>query len=127
MNSYSSDRVRSIPVDIILTLITCGIYNLYWNYKQMESCNELLGRNEFSWGTWFLLSLITCGIYHIYYQYKMGEALFLIEKSENVPVFDNLPMVSLLGTLFGFSIVVDAIHQDQINKIYEAKNRAVVS
>lgn len=126
MINYSDDKVRSIPVDIILTLVTCGLYNLYWNYKQMKSCNELLGRDEFSWGTWLLLSLVTCGIYHVYYQYKMGESLYLIEKFENVPVFDNLPMISLLGTLFGFSIVVDAIHQDQINKIYETKKTAFI-
>lgn len=37
-----SDAVRSIVVGIVLTLITCGIYELYWHYKQMETLNAWL-------------------------------------------------------------------------------------
>ena len=37
----------SIPLFIVLTLLTCGLFDIYWNYRQMEACNDLLGRDEF--------------------------------------------------------------------------------
>lgn len=70
-----SDAVRSIGGSILLTLITCGIYGLYWHYKQMETLNAWLGRDEFSFGAWFFLSFCTCGIYAIYYEYKMATGI----------------------------------------------------
>jgi hypothetical protein len=107
----------SIAIYLILTLITCGLFNLYWNYKQMEACNYLLKREDFRFLHWLLLSIITCGIYHIYYQYKMGAAIVEIQRASNRDVFDSLPIISCLVTIFGLSIVVDCIHQHEINKI----------
>lgn len=107
----------SIPLYLILTILTCGIFNLYWNYRQMETCNEMLGRQEFSWWTWVLLCLITCGIWHVFYQYKMGSSITEIQKTHQIPVFDNLPLVSVLLTAFGGCIVVDIIHQYELNKL----------
>ncbi|MBN2403366.1 MAG: DUF4234 domain-containing protein [Spirochaetes bacterium] len=107
----------SIPVYLILTLITCGIFNLYWNYMQMEACNYLLNRQEFKFSHWILFSIITCGIYHIFYQYKMGCAIVEIQKNNDKDISDSLPVISCLVTLFGLSIVVDCIHQYEINKI----------
>ena len=107
----------SIPLYLILTLITCGLFNLYWNYKQMEACNSLLKREDFKFIYWLLFSILTCGIYHIYYQYKMGAAIMEIQKNTNELIFDSLPIISCLATIFGMSIVVDCIHQHEINKI----------
>lgn len=107
----------SIPVHLILTLITCGLFNLYWNYKQMEACNYLLKRHEFRFAHWILFSILTCGIYHIFYQYKMGSAVVEIQRNSNKPVFDSLPIISCLVTIFALSIVVDCIHQYEINKL----------
>jgi hypothetical protein len=107
----------SIPLYLILTLITCGIFNLYWNYKQMEACNYLLKRQEFIFAHWLIFSIITCGIYHIFYQYKMGCAIVEIQKKFSKAVSDSLPVISCLVTIFGLSIVVDCIHQNEINKI----------
>ena len=107
----------SIPLYLILTLITCGLFNLYWNYKQMEACNLLLKREDFKFIYWLLFSILTCGIYHIYYQYKMGAAIIEIQKNTDKLIFDSLPIISCLTTIFGMSIVVDCIHQHEINKI----------
>ena len=92
----------SIPLHLILTILTCGLFNLYWNYRQMEACNDLLKREEFSFWLWFLLSIITCGIYHIFYQYKMGAALVEIQRNRNRAVFDNSsfsPTIKVIGIL----------------------------
>lgn len=107
----------NIALYLILTLITCGLFNLYWNYKQMEACNYLLKREEFRFLYWLLLSIITCGIYHIFYQYKMGSSIVEIQRTTNKTISESLPIISCLLTIFGLSIVVDCIHQHEINKI----------
>jgi hypothetical protein len=107
----------NIPLYLILTILTCGIFNLYWNYRQMEACNALLNRREFSFWIWLLLAILTCGIYHIFYQYKMGAAIVEIQHLMNRDLFDKLPLISVIVTIIGLSIVVDCIHQQEINKI----------
>ncbi|HBA60606.1 MAG TPA: hypothetical protein DCZ92_07270 [Elusimicrobia bacterium] len=109
---------RNIALGIIFTIITCGIYNLFWNWQQMKTCNELLGREEFNPPMVILLSLVTCGLYFIYYQYCMGGVIVEIQRARSVPPFENLPILSLLLSLFGLSIIVDAIHQNELNKFY---------
>ena len=113
------EAVRNIVVSLILTIVTCGLYDLYWNAKQMKTMNGLLDRDELSFWTWFLVSIITCGIFHMYYEYKMGLALIEIQEKYDMRVDNNLPLISLLLSIFGLSIVVDAIHQNEINKAYE--------
>ena len=107
----------NIPLYLIFTILTCGLFNLYWNYKQMEACNHLLNRKEFKFALWLLLTILTCGLYHIFYQYKMGAAIVEIQRNRARDVFESLPVLSCLVTVFGLSIVVDCIHQHEINKI----------
>ena len=107
----------SIPLYLILTLVTLFIFNLYWNYRQMVACNELLGRSEFSWLTWILLTILTCGIYHLFYQYKMGAAINEIQHQRNLPVAEGLPVLSVVSAVLGVGVVADCIHQYELNKI----------
>jgi len=113
------DFVINIPAYVIFTLITCGLFNLYWNFRQMEACNHLLGRPEFDFAKWLVLSIITCGIYHIYYQYKMGSAIVEIQKKMGKPENTNLPVLSLVVTVVGLSIVADCVHQNEINLLVQ--------
>ena len=107
----------NIALNIFLTLITCGIYNFYWNLKQMRACNDLLGREEFVYWHWLLFVPLTCGIYHVVYQYQMGSAILELQTKNNSSRFDSLPILSCLLTIFMFSIVVDGVHQNEINKL----------
>jgi hypothetical protein len=116
-NQGRSSYYLSIPLYLILTLVTFGIFNLYWNYRQMQACNGLLKRVEFRFGYWILFTLLTCGIYHIFYQYKMGAAIVALQRDYNKAVFDALPVISVIVTVLGLSIVVDCIHQYEINKL----------
>lgn len=109
---------RSVAEGIILTIVTCGIYNVFWNWHQMETCNELVGRREFDPVKVFLLSLVTCGIYFVYYQYTMGGVIVEIQRARKTPPYDNLPVISLFVSLFGMSVIVDAIHQHELNKFF---------
>ena len=52
--------VWNIGVSILLSLLTLGIYGLYWQYKQMLILNTWLGTNESSFrnGSFLALSLV---------------------------------------------------------------------
>lgn len=110
-------HAASIPVYLLLTLLTAFLFNLYWNYRQMEACNDLLDRDEFSWAVWLVLTILTCGIYHLFYQYKMGAAINEIQHERGLPVTDGLPVLSVIAAILGFGIVADCIHQHEINRI----------
>jgi len=111
------DYYVSIPLYLVLTIVTAFLFNIYWNYRQMEACNDLLDRDEFSFLTWLLLCLITCGLYHFFYQYKMGAAINEIQEIRDLPITDNLPVLSVVAAILGVGIVADCIHQFEINKI----------
>jgi len=110
----------NIALYLVLTLLTFGLFNLYWNYRQMEGCNELLAKKEFSFFWWVVLVVITFGLYHFYYQYKMGRALNDIQNRYRLPITHGLPILSLLAAILGVGVIADCIHQYEINRIEAA-------
>ncbi len=113
----SSEHRIDVAAGIIFSVISCGLYNIYWNYRQMAACNILLGREEFHFGKWLLLSVITCGLYHIYYEYRMGVELHAWLTQNGRPVSENLPLMGLLLSVFGLTVIADAVYQHEINKL----------
>jgi hypothetical protein len=105
------DHVKSIPASVILTFVTCGVYNLHWQYRQMLSVNEMIDEDKYHFLPWLLLTLVTCGIWHIYHEYRMSED---IAKAMGRDVNSD-GLIAVLLSLFGFSFVVDAIQQSHIN------------
>ena len=106
---------RSIVTAIILSLVTCGIYSIYWFIMLTNEMNQASDKtSDTSGGVCFLLSLVTCGIYGFYWAYKMGEKRDIIanEKASSNVIY-------LVLALFGFSIVVNALLQDSLNKAIE--------
>ncbi|MCR5791924.1 MAG: DUF4234 domain-containing protein [Lachnospiraceae bacterium] len=106
---------RSIPLCIILTIVTCGIYGIYWFIKLTDEVNTLNGQEGTSGVVAFLLTLVTCGIYGLYWAYKQGEKIesFTGEKG-------NLGIIYLILEVVGLGIVAYALMQDKINKKVEA-------
>lgn len=115
-----ADGVRSIALGIIFSLLTCGIYSLYWQYKQMITLNAWLGRNDYRFWLWFFLSILTCGIFSIYYEYKMAVGINEIQTISGLPVSGYLAVTCVLLAIFGVGIASLAIQQWEINKFYDA-------
>ena len=112
-----SEGVISVGTSVILTIITCGIYGLVWQYKQMKVLNSWLNRKEYSFGKWLLLSIITCGIYGVYNEYKMARGIIEVQQ-QNKLLVNNVATICLIMTLIGLGIVSMAIQQSEINKFY---------
>ncbi len=116
-----ADGTRSIALGIIFSLLTCGIYSLYWQYKQMVTLNGWLERTDYRFGLWLLLSFVTCGIYSLYYEYKMAVGINKIQANNGLPVSDYLAVICVLLAFFGIGIASLAIQQWEINKFYNAR------
>ena len=67
---------RSPVAVLLLSIVTCGIYQLYLIYKVSQEIRDFRGDNSISPGTELLLSIITCGLYEIYWFYKYGRLVF---------------------------------------------------
>ena len=91
-----ADGVRSIALGIIFSLLTCGIYSLYWQYKQMVTLNAWLGRTDYRFWLWFFLSILTCGIFGIYYEYKMAVGINDIQTNNSLLVSNYLPVTCVI-------------------------------
>lgn len=69
---------RSLLTWFLLTLVTCGIYDLYFVYKLAQDTNAMCaGDGEETPGIvpYILLSIVTCGFYALYWDYKLGNRL----------------------------------------------------
>lgn len=113
----SSEHRIEVAAGIIFSIITCALYNIYWNYRQMQAMNELLGREAFDFWKWLLLSVITCGLYHIYYEYRMGSELQTWLQSHGRVVSPNLAITGLVLACFGLTVITDAVYQHELNKL----------
>ena len=109
---------RNLATNIILTIVTCGIYGIYW---MVTIHNDTSVASEdpqpTSAGMVVLLSIVTCGIYAYIWTYKQGERLDRACAMRNMPPQDNRGLIYLLLTIFGLSIVAFAMMQDTLNKI----------
>ena len=104
---------RNIALAIIFSIITCGIYSIYWFIKLTDESIELANEpNETSGGIAFLLTLVTCGIYGWYWAYKLGNR---VDKINNNPSAST-DVIFIILQIFGLGIVNYAIAQDAINK-----------
>lgn len=116
-------KTRSVGVSILLTLVTCGLYQLYWLVMLTDEANQLSGDHKTSGGTALLFTIITCGIYGLYWSYQMGKKMYKAQERAGLPANDN-SILYLVLTLFGVGIIAYAIIQSDINDILEKNHVA---
>ncbi|MCD7972002.1 MAG: DUF4234 domain-containing protein [Candidatus Azobacteroides sp.] len=102
---------------IILSLVTCGIYLIYWNIKASEVLNAVAGRPVISQPIAILAGLCTPVTAYFYY---------LIGKDVNPVLAEKVgpkasPMDATILAVIGFFIPLVAAFftQSEINKLYE--------
>ena len=101
----------------LLTIITFGIYAIYWFIKINNDANELANPpKRTSGGVAFLLTLITCGIYGIYWAYKMGKQLDSALEQRGMPA-KNGAVLYLILSVVGLGFVAWILMQNTINSM----------
>ena len=107
-------KKRSIVANIILSIITCGIYGLIWFITITDDAGEASGDTSPSGGIALLLTIVTCGIYGIYWYYMIGKKLYQGKLNRGMNANDNSILYLILG-IFGLGIVNYCLMQSDIN------------
>lgn len=107
---------RSVAFSIILSLITCGIYAIFWFIVLTNDVGKLSGDYTFTGGKHFLLTLITCGIWSLVWAYQIGKHVAEAQRQRGQLVSDNSALYVIL-TIFSFGIVTYALVQSDVNKL----------
>jgi hypothetical protein len=108
---------RSIPVWIILSIVTCGIAGWVWIAGVTKDVALLKKDVNYRNGaTVVLLGIVTCGIYFWYWYYVTSQDITAVDPKKQ----DNA-VVNLILAIFGLSIVSLALVQNQINQVIDAK------
>lgn len=110
---------RNIAMCIILSLVTCGIYGIYWFVCLTDDANTVAISSDdvtASGGMAFLLVIVTCGIYYYYWAYKMGEKLDNAKAQRGMNSSSG-SILYLILCIFGLGIVAYALMQNDLNQI----------
>lgn len=106
---------RDIATQFILTVITCGIYGLYWIAEITDDVNNLREDYTTSGVTVVLLSILTCGLYLIYWTYDMGRKLYNLGQENGKDINDNSIIYMILSIIKGDLLNLILIQSD-LNK-----------
>lgn len=71
---------RSIIKYILLSLVTCGIYSLWFIYDLAKDVNTMCegdGKKTAGLVKMLLLTLITCGIYGVYWWISIADRMYM--------------------------------------------------
>lgn len=108
---------RDLVLNIILTIVTCGIWGIIWEVQIADDIKLLTGEEDLASGVVLvLLSLVTCGIYFIFWVYNAANKLELVKAGYGLPT-ESKGLVYVVLSIFGFSIVALALMQNDLNTV----------
>lgn len=114
----SQVKEKSIGLCVVLSLVTCGLYGLYWLYSIAKDLNELCASQNQEKGPdaglVVVLSIVTCGIYLLYYFWKAGKMVSSLTYENGTHPSDD-GIVLMVLSFFKLSIVSYCILQSNIN------------
>ena len=111
-------KKRNIALCIIFSIITFGIYGIYWQICIVNDLNTASGRTQdTSGGVVFLLSLVTCSIYGLYWLYTAGNKVNIIKQRNGMVADGNNGLIYLLLALFSAGIISYCLIQSELNNV----------
>ena len=105
---------RNIALCIVLSLVTCGIYLIYWDVKLAQEAVKV--KDETDSGTTEILLLIFLPFLGIFLTEKK---LYEGATARGIQINDNSVMYLVLG-LFGLGLVGMGLMQNDLNKLADA-------
>ncbi len=109
---------RSVVTVIILTIITCGIYGLYWYYKTMEEMYNAGGKS---------LGNLTPIIQFVLLFFYVGGVIFAINADDNINevkarmgISPSDQKIAYILLELVFPIAVLALVQNEMNQLADA-------
>lgn len=110
------NKPHSIFLDILLTLLTFGLFNFWIQIRQIVDTNEVIGEYKFSVFKMIAFSILTLGLYFAYHEFKMTRELHLQKEGVENPTIE---FITLVLAFLGFWFIVDSYQQSLLNDISE--------
>jgi len=109
---------------ILLSIITCGIYNLYWIYTVSKEMNEFLGEEDIPPVVDLLLMLFTGTLWGYVWDWRTGQKIVRMAQRVGLNYPDDPWLYLALdvlgaGPVLGLGVVVTALEQSRLNEIYD--------
>lgn len=115
-------KQRNILLALLFSILTCGIYTIYWFVKITNDSNTLAPKHATMGGVAaFFVGIFTFGIYDLYWAYRLGE------KEGEMLNTSGSGVLYLILALFTLGIVPMCIGQNAINKALAAKAASAAS
>ena len=110
---------RSALTIFLLSLVTCGIYFIVWNFQTTDELRQATGDDGLNPGLDIALTLLTCGIWQIYAHYRNAQKVYQLGQRLGIGRSDQSVAVLLLG-IFGLGLVNLFILQGEYNAVVHA-------
>ncbi len=104
---------RNIAMVIILSIVTCGIYALYWTYVTMDALDREGQSSNMPVIVQFLLLFFYVG--YILFGLNADSNINAIKASRGIETQDNKVVYMILGLIC--PIILVCLVQDEINKL----------
>lgn len=109
---------------VLLTMVTCGIYKLFWLYRTTSELRAATGDPTLNAGTDVLLSLVTCGFWGAYAEYRNTQKIHDVLRSRDPSHRDQSQTVLILmvtSVIVGVTwFVASFIVQEEFNALARA-------
>lgn len=104
---------RNVVLDIVLTVVFCGLWNLLVQFEQIKALNYLLGTEKYTAWKVYLLCIVTCGLYLIYFEYQKAQDVKALRNDTE----SSDEVLAVILTILGFHWVWDAFTQTKLNEL----------
>lgn len=125
------DMQRSPALVFLLSIVTCGLYLIYWYVQVYKEMEQLTGKTPTGNGYFidFLLTVVTCGVWGIIVDYKISIQLDELLVARGLPPQDSGMIVIVLDIASYFTAAItymatSALQQDILNKVWETGAQA---
>lgn len=110
-------RERSVVLCILFTIVTCGIYGLYWIAVLNDDMLDALNEDGLGGVLVLVISIVTCGIYGLFWIYQMGQRVDRLNARYGRHT-DNSGILYLIISILFLSIVAYGVIQNELNIFY---------
>lgn len=111
---------------LLLCLVTCGLYYIYWLYVTSKEIEEFLGASDIPPLVDLVLFILTGTLWGFVWDWRTGQKIAAMQARVGLPANDESWLYLLLdllgaGPVAGVGIVVPLLQQSRLNEVY---NRA---
>lgn len=105
---------KNIILYVVLSVVTCGIFGLYWFVTLTDDTNAIAGEGGTSGVVALVLTIVTCGIYGLYWAFKCGEKIDKAHQNRGESSSHG-GILYLILYIFG-GVIAYALIQNEVNK-----------